>query len=53
MAIRLDGIHGALFDLDGTLVDSEPLHMESTNRVLAQWGKRLRSEEHTSELQSR
>lgn len=45
MALRLSGITGALFDLDGTLVDSEPLHMESTNRVLARWGRRLTERE--------
>ncbi|MFQ5748562.1 MAG: HAD family hydrolase [Planctomycetota bacterium] len=32
---------GVLFDLDGTLVDSEPLHFESTNRVLARFGFHL------------
>jgi len=32
---------GFLFDLDGTLVDSEPLHFETTNRVLARFGFHL------------
>ena len=31
---------GALFDLDGTLVDTEPLHFESQNRVLEKLGAR-------------
>ena len=31
---------GVLFDLDGTLVDTEPLHFESQNRVLRALGAR-------------
>src|SRR3712207_7766152 len=60
-----------IFDLDGVLLDSEPLYLRATNEVLAREGKYLsseenaryigfryrdmlaRSEEHTSELQSR
>lgn len=33
-------LRGVLFDLDGTLVDSEPLHLESALRVLAAHGVR-------------
>lgn len=36
-------LRGALFDLDGTLVDSEPLHHESAVRVLARFGHDLRA----------
>ncbi|MCC8167487.1 MAG: HAD family phosphatase [Planctomycetes bacterium] len=32
---RIDAI---LFDLDGTLIDSEPFHLEAWNRVLAHFG---------------
>ncbi len=34
-----------IFDLDGTLVDSEPLHLVATNRVLAGFGAGLTTED--------
>ncbi len=34
-----------IFDLDGVLLDSEPLHVEATNRVLHRFGKHLTVEE--------
>jgi len=34
-----------IFDLDGVLLDSEPLHVEATNRVLQQYGHHLTLEE--------
>lgn len=33
-------LRGLIFDLDGTLVDTEPLHFESQNRVLVELGSR-------------
>ncbi len=36
-------LRGALFDLDGTLVNTEPLHHESAVRVLARHGHDLRA----------
>lgn len=35
---RFDGIEAVIFDMDGVLVDSEPLHMEATRRLLATYG---------------
>lgn len=34
-------IRGFLLDLDGTLLDTEPIHFESANAVLARFGRRL------------
>ncbi|MBQ9273845.1 MAG: HAD family phosphatase [Succinivibrio sp.] len=34
-----------IFDLDGTLIDSEPYHLQSWNRVLARYGLKLMDEE--------
>lgn len=36
---------GVIFDLDGVLIDSEPLHVEATNRVLKKFGFSLTEEE--------
>lgn len=38
-AFSLDEIHGVLFDLDGTLVDSAPDLLAAANRVLADAGR--------------
>ena len=38
-------LHAVLFDLDGTLVDSESLHMESANRMLKRLARPLSQEE--------
>lgn len=35
---RLRDITAVIFDLDGVLVDSEPLHFRASNRVLARFG---------------
>jgi HAD superfamily hydrolase (TIGR01509 family) len=35
---RLHPIEAAVFDLDGVLVDSEPLHLRAANRVLRRYG---------------
>ena len=38
-------LRGLLLDLDGTLVDTEPLHFQSANRVLERYGTPLSVEE--------
>ena len=35
---RLHDIDAVIFDLDGVLVDSEPIHFRAANRVLARNG---------------
>jgi HAD superfamily hydrolase (TIGR01509 family) len=35
---RLHEIEAVIFDLDGVLVDSEPIHFRAANRVLARYG---------------
>ena len=35
---RVDGIRAVIFDMDGVLVDSEPLHFEAARLVLARHG---------------
>ena len=35
---RFEGIEAVIFDMDGVLVDSEPLHMDATRRLLATYG---------------
>jgi HAD superfamily hydrolase (TIGR01509 family) len=37
-ARRFDGLDAVIFDMDGVLVDSEPLHVEATRRLLATYG---------------
>ena len=37
-----------VFDMDGVLVDSEPLHMRSANRLLARWGAHIDEETYKS-----
>ncbi len=38
---RVHDITAVVFDLDGVLVDSEPLHFRAANRVLARFGKTI------------
>lgn len=35
----------AIFDMDGVLIDSEPLHLRSTNDVLGTWGHELSADD--------
>ncbi|HSF05784.1 MAG TPA: HAD family phosphatase [Methylomirabilota bacterium] len=42
---RFAGIEAVLFDMDGVLVDSEPLHLEAARRLLATHGVRYSQEE--------
>jgi len=44
-APRFAGIEAVVFDMDGVLVDSEPLHLEATRRLLAGYGVRYSQEE--------
>ena len=37
-----------VFDMDGVLVDSEPIHQEACNAILAREGKSLTDEEYAS-----
>jgi HAD superfamily hydrolase (TIGR01509 family) len=43
-------IRAAIFDMDGVLVDSEPLHLASANRALAPHGVRLTDEDNSAYL---
>src|SRR5208337_345245 len=38
-------IKAAIFDMDGIIVDSEPLQMLAINQVIAQWNIRLTEED--------
>jgi HAD superfamily hydrolase (TIGR01509 family) len=38
---RLRDIEAVVFDLDGVLVDSEPIHFRAANRVLARYGSSI------------
>jgi HAD superfamily hydrolase (TIGR01509 family) len=38
-------IEAVIFDMDGVLVDSEPLHLEATNTILGQFGLHYTEEE--------
>src|SRR5438874_377961 len=38
---RLHDITAVIFDLDGVLVDSEPIHFRAANRILAHYGAAL------------
>lgn len=35
-----------MFDMDGVIIDSEPIQMMSINEVLSQWGVQLSEEEY-------
>jgi HAD superfamily hydrolase (TIGR01509 family) len=43
---RLHDIAAIVFDLDGVLVDSEPIHFRAANRVLARYGAAIGEEEY-------
>jgi len=43
---RASGVKGLVFDLDGVIVDSEPLHLEAFRRALAPFGIALTDEEY-------
>lgn len=38
-------VKAIILDMDGVLIDSEPIHLEATNRVLKKFGKKLKIEE--------
>lgn len=40
----------AIFDMDGVLIDSEPLHLQSTNDVIGRWGHALTVEQNEAYL---
>lgn len=40
-------IKAVLFDMDGLMIDSEPLHLQAFNSVLEKYGKHLTEEENT------
>lgn len=41
---RLSDLGAIVFDMDGVLVDSEPMHFRATNRMLAQYGASISEE---------
>lgn len=43
---HLHDIHAVVFDLDGVLVDSEPIHLRAANRVLARYHARVTADEY-------
>jgi len=43
---RLHDIAAVVFDLDGVLVDSEPIHFRAANRVLARYGSSISEAEY-------
>lgn len=43
---RIHEINAVVFDLDGVLVDSEPIHFRAANRVLARYGTSIGEEEY-------
>lgn len=43
---RLHDIEAVVFDLDGVLVDSEPIHFRAANRVLARYGSSISEAEY-------
>jgi HAD superfamily hydrolase (TIGR01509 family) len=43
---RLHDIEAVVFDLDGVLVDSEPMHFRAANRVLARFGSSIKEVEY-------
>ena len=42
----VSGERGVIFDLDGVLIDSEPLHLQAFQEVLAAHGRRLTEQEY-------
>jgi beta-phosphoglucomutase family hydrolase len=38
-------IKAIIFDMDGVLIDSEPIHLKATNRILKKFGVELKGEE--------
>ena len=43
---RIHDIDAVIFDLDGVLVDSEPIHFRAANRVLARYGLSISEDEY-------
>lgn len=43
-------MEAVIFDMDGVLVDTEPLHLEAANEILERFGVRLAPEENTAWL---
>ena len=43
---RVPDIEAVIFDLDGVLVDSEPVHFRAANRVLARYGTAISEQEY-------
>jgi len=46
----LHDITAVIFDLDGVLVDSEPIHFRAANRLLARWGRALSESEYRASI---
>jgi len=47
---RLHDVTAVIFDLDGVLVDSEPMHFRAANRVLARWGAAISEPEYRASI---
>jgi len=45
---RIYDIEAVVFDLDGVLVDSEPIHFRAANRVLSRYGASIAADEYSS-----
>lgn len=43
---RIRDVEAVIFDLDGVLVDSEPVHFRAANRILAKYGKAISEAEY-------
>ncbi len=39
-------IKAVIFDMDGIIVDTEPLYLEATNRILRKYGKKLKEKDY-------
>ena len=44
--IALDSFAAVIFDMDGVLVDGEPLHFEAINRLMGEEGKAITLEQY-------